>query len=105
MSALREATRGEALDEPDDLEVVAHHLGVEWRDERAEMRLDPDQPVAFHDLECFTHREPAHADLRGDLVLRNSVARAEITGEDHLAQMLGDMIAREAAHEAPIASR
>ena len=91
--------RGEALgrhglEQGDDVEVVADDLLVERADERADVGLVDDEPVAGHLDEGLAHGDARDAQLGGDGVLRDAVARAQLTVEDQPAHVLADLVAR-----------
>jgi len=97
---LGERLGGQPLHQPDDLEVVAHHLGVERRDERAAVGLHRDEPVARELDDRLAHGQPAHAEVVGEVGLGDAVAGSQLTGEHQLADVLGHELAGRTAFEA-----
>ncbi len=83
----------DALHQPDDLEVLTDHLGVERRHERAAVGFHGDESVAGQLDHGLPHREPAHPQVVGDLGLGDAVAGAEGAGEDQAADVLGHELA------------
>ena len=54
------------------------------------LRLVLGQPLCLQDAQRLAHRQPARAEALGDLLLPDPLARADVAGQDRLAQVVRD---------------
>jgi hypothetical protein len=79
--------------------VVADRVLVERRHEHAAVHLDADPALAVQPDQRLAHRDAAHAQGLGHLVLRNAIAGAQLAVEDQPPDVEGRLLAAALADE------
>ena len=65
-------------------------VAAQSRHPRAPPRLVLGQPLCLQDAQRLAHRQPARAEALGDLLLADPLPRADVAGQDRLAQEVRD---------------
>ena len=70
--------------------------GIERGDVRTAARLHLDEPGVLERPDRLAHRVARHAELFGETILEQPLARLQLAGADHLADLVGDDLAQRA---------
>ena len=87
---------GERLEHAAQLEQLDGPLRIERGDVRTAARPDLDEPGVLERPDRFAHRVARHAELFGETVLEQPLAGLELTGADHLPDLVGDDLTQRA---------